>query len=176
MAYSAYAYGDRGYDLSLFETHGTSAPKLAPVRSKKKRTKNNVVELHAAEFEKSSRRKHNVAGIVSGLVLAAVVMLVVGIMLHGQAKLAELNQQISAAQTTLAHSSSEYTQMQAKVEASLSTAVVEEYARTQLGMTKATNQQKEYITLSQGDKAEVYTQKSGTVFAAIGEFFDSLWS
>lgn len=176
MAYSAYMPSDRGYDLSLFETQGTSAPKPSPARARKRKPKNNIVELHTMEFDKESRRKHNVFGLVCGFAMAAVIVLVVGFMIHGQVRLAELNQQIAAAETTLAHSVSEYTQMQAKVEASLSTAVVEEYARTQLGMTKATNQQKEYITLSHGDKAEVFTNSGDNVFSAIGDFFGSLWS
>ena len=71
---------------------------------------------------------------------------------------------------------SEYIQMSAKVEGSLSTAAVEEYARTQLGMTKATNQQKEYISLSQGDKVCVYDDCKGNIFTEIGDFFESLWS
>ncbi|MBQ9742583.1 MAG: hypothetical protein IJV88_02785 [Ruminococcus sp.] len=176
MAYSAYKYSDRGYDLSLFETEGTSAPKPAPARARKKKPENNIVLLHQMEFDKASRRKHNVAGLVWGFMMAAVIVLIVGVMIHGQVRLAELNQQINAAETTLSHRVSEYTQMQAKVEASLSTAVVEEYARTELGMQKATNQQKEYITLSHGDKAEVYTQSSESIFTVVGNFFDSLWS
>ena len=93
-----------------------------------------------------------------------------------QVQLAEINQQITSAQTALDHSKSEYVQMQARAEALLSTSSIEEYARTQLGMTKATNQQKEYISLSQGDKAEVYTESSDNVFTRIGDFFSSLWS
>lgn len=176
MAYSAYMTNDRGYDLSLFETHGTSAPKPAPMKTKKRVRKNNIVELNDVVYDKAERRKHNVFGLVCGFAMAAVIVLIVGVMIHGQVRLAELNQQIAAAEITLSHRNSEHVQMQAKVEALLSTSVVEEYARTQLGMSKAVNQQKEYITLSHGDKAEIYTQGSGNVFSAIGEFFTSLWS
>ena len=66
--------------------------------------------------------------------------------------------------------------MQAKMEASLSTAAIEKYAQQHLGMSKATAQQKEYISLSEGDKAEVYLEKKSNVFTEIGDFLGSLWS
>lgn len=175
MAYGAYMT-DRGYDLSLFETHGTSAPKLQPKRHKKKVERNNVILFPEVEYDKSARRKHNVAGIIGGFLMAAVIVTIVGIIIYGQVRLAELNQQIASAETQLSHSVSKYTQLQAKVESSLSTTAVEEYARTQLSMSKATNQQKEYISLSQGDKAEVYTEQDDTVFSVISKFIGSLWS
>ena len=85
-------------------------------------------------------------------------------MIHGQVQLAELNQEITQAQTSLEHSRSEYVQIKSSVEASLSTTVVEEIARTELGMIKATNQQKEYISLSDGDKAQIFAEDEGNIF------------
>ena len=41
---------------------------------------------------------------------------------------------------------------------------------------KANSRQKEYISLSQGDKAEIYMEEEKTVFDEIGAFFSSLWS
>ena len=175
MSYSA-CLNSRGYDLSLFETSGSTARKPEPKVAKKKQHKNNVVAFQEVTVDKGQRRKHNVGSLVIGFLMAGVIAVVVGIMIHGQVQLAEINQQITTAQTQLDHTKSEYVQMQARVEAFLSTASVEEYARTQLGMSKATNQQKEYISLSQGDKAEIYTESSDNIFTRIGDFFGSLWS
>lgn len=175
MAYSA-ALNGRGYDLSLFETSGSTAKKPEPKKTKKTKGKSNIVALAQITVAKGERRKHNVATLVLGFIMAIIITAIVGFMIHGQVQLAEINQQITSAQTELDHSKSEYIQMQARAEALLSTSSIEEYARTQLGMTKATNQQKEYISLSQGDKAEVYTQSSDNVFTRIGDFFSSLWS
>lgn len=175
MAYSA-TLNSRGYDLSLFETSGSTAKKPEPKKVKKKQAKNNIVALHEITVEKGQRRKHNVGSLVLGFIMAGIITVIVGFMIHGQVQLAEINQQITTAQTELDHSKSEYVQMQARVEAFLSTSAVEKYASTQLGMTKATNQQKEYISLSQGDKAEIYTQSSDNIFTRIGDFFGSLWS
>lgn len=175
MAYSAYV-NSRGYDLSLFETSGSTARKPEPKKMNKKQTKNNIVKFQEVTVDKGQRRKHNVGSLVAGFLMASVIAVIVGIMIHGQVQLAEINQQITTAQSELDYSKSEYVQMQARVEAFLSTASVEEYARTQLGMSKATNQQKEYINLTQGDKAEIYTEDSGNIFTRIGDFFGSLWS
>ncbi len=176
MAYGTYGTTDRGYDLSLFETQGTAARKTAPAKQKKKQPKAKVVKMPEIQYDKASRRKHNYGAIATGVAFALVVVAIVGVIIHGNAQVAELNEQIAAAQVELDHSRSEYIQMSAKVEASLSTAAVEEYARTQLGMTKATNQQKEYISLSQGDKAVVYSDENANIFTEIGDFFESLWS
>ena len=166
MAYSSYVTAYRGYDLTLFETSGTAAKAPAPKKVKKKQYigKNNVVELPDVIEDKSLRRKHNVVGLVFGFALASVIALVVGIIIHGQVQLAELNQEITVAQANLETSRSEFVQIQAGVDASMSTAAVEAYARDELGMMKATNQQKEYISLSGGDKGEIFAEGEGKIF------------
>lgn len=178
MAYSAYMTQNRGYDLSLFETSGTAARKPEPKKTKKKHYshRNNIVEMPQVNVDKSLRRKHNPASLFAGFVMAAVVAVILGIIIHGQVQLAEINQQITVAQQTLTEKESEHNQMQARVEGFLSTAAIEECARNELGMAKATNQQKEYISLESGDKAEVYIQESGNVFTKIGDFLGDLWS
>lgn len=175
MAYGTYGTSDRGYDLSLFETQGTAARKTAPAKQKKQ-PKAKVVKMPEFRYDKTQRRKHNFGALAVGVALALVIVAIVGVIIHGRVQVTELNEQIASAQVELEHRRSEYIQMSAKVEASLSTAAVEEYARTQLGMAKATNQQKEYISLSQGDKVVVYSQGNTGVFSQIGDFFESLWS
>ncbi|MBQ4568451.1 MAG: septum formation initiator family protein [Ruminococcus sp.] len=178
MAYSAYAAQSRGYDLSLFETSGTAARKPSVKKTKKKTYahKNNIVELPEMNVDKTLRRKHNPASLIAGFVMVGVIAVIVGIIIHGQVQLAEINQQIATAQQVLTEKESEHNQMQARVEGFLSTAAVEECARTELGMAKATNQQKEYISLETGDKAEVYIQENSNIFTKIGDFLGSLWS
>jgi len=176
MAYGAYLDTDRGYDLSLFESEGNAARKKKPAPKRTQVKLNNVIELNTYKYDKSQRRKHNVSSIVIGFICAAIITLCVGFIIKGQVELTELNQQIASAKIQLEEAKSEYTQMQAKMEASLSTAAIEKYAQEHLGMSKATAQQKEYISLSEGDKAEVYLQKESNVFTEIGDFFQSLWS
>ncbi|MDO5123591.1 MAG: septum formation initiator family protein [Eubacteriales bacterium] len=177
MAYGSYAVGNRDYDLSLFESvRGTAVPKTAPVKKKRAKAQNNIIELPEIQVDKSQRKKHNVSGLVFGFVMAAVVAVAVGLIISGQVRLAELNQEIVSAETKLAHTQSVQTQMQAKIESTLSADAVEKCAKEKLNMVKATNSQKEYISLSQGDKAQVFSDGNATVFEAIGETVSSLWS
>ena len=176
MSYSAYMSATRGYDLSLFETSGTAAKKPAPKKVKKRPANNRIVELPEAVEETGQRRQHNFAALAFGFILASIIVVVVGVIIHGQVQLAELNQKITAANTELETSRSEYIPLQAKVDASLSTATVEEYARTNLGMSRATNQQKRYISLADSDKAEIFSEDEGIVFDEVGEYFGSMLS
>ena len=176
MSYSAYMTASRDYDLGLFETSGTAAKKSTPKKAKKRQVTNNIVELPDVTPEAGQRRKHNVVSLVFGFVIASIIVVVVGMMIHGRVQLAELNQEIALAKAQLENSRSEYVQLQAKVDASLSTATVEEYARTQLGMSKATNQQKQYISLADSDKAEIFAEDEGTVFDEMGEYLGSMLS
>jgi predicted lipid-binding transport protein (Tim44 family) len=94
----------------------------------------------------------------------------------GQVQLTELNQEIVNAQALLADTQSIYTQNQMKLEANLSNEEVERYAEDVLGMTKASNAQKEFVTLSHGDKAEVTAQGSENIFTKFIESIQNLWS
>ena len=122
------------------------------------------------------RRKSNFARIAVAVVFGIAIAFIVVSIIHGHVQLTELNQEISNAKAELAEQQSVYTQLQMKVDSSISTAVVEEYARDKLQMNKAANSQKEFVNLSEGDKAEVTMTKEKSFFEAIGEAFSSLWS
>ena len=163
MAYSSYAIASRGYDLSLFETSGSVAKSPAEKVKKKQYVKNNIVELPENFEGKVQRKKHNTAAITFGFMLATVIVVVIGFVIHGQVQLAELNQKIASAEALLETSKSEYVQLQSDVKASMSTSAVAQGA-ADLGMVKATSQQKEYISLSDGDKAQIFAEGEGKVF------------
>ena len=173
------------YDIRLFEeeeirSSRVATPQKTQADKPKKKQLNTKVDKKS-ESEKHSvkrikRRKNNFLNISLAVVFAVVIVAVVGLIIHGQVQLTELNQQISAAQRDLEEQQSLYTQLEMKVDASISTAVVEKYAQEKLGMTKVTNSQKEFISLSEGDKVELTMSKNDTVFDAIADTFSSLWS
>lgn len=176
MANGAYFDTDRGYDLSLFESDGNAARKKKAAPHKAHTKKNNVIELNVPEYDKSQRRKYNVKLIAGVLACTIVFTLCIGFIIRGRVELTELNQEIATAQVDLERAQSRYTEVKTRMESSLSTAAIAKYAQENLGMSKATAQQKEYISLSEGDKAEVYIEKKSNVFERIGDFFGSLWS
>lgn len=177
----AYKNDNAAYDLSLFddELYTTSAPKREedePVRKVKRKQKNKVVEFSEENINKARRRKHNPLKLIIGGLGAAAVTFVIGAIIVGQVQLTELNQKIISAQETLADTQSIYTQNQMKLEASLSNAEIEKHATEVLGMTKASNAQKEFVSIESGDKAEVSAQKSDNIFTQFIESIKNLWS
>lgn len=178
MAYN----NNAAYDLNLFDeelSNSSAAPKRQedkPAGNRKKKQKNKVVTFSEEDLHKARKRRHNPFKLVAGGLGAAVVTFVIGAIIVGQVQLTELNQEIISAQSTLSDTQSVYTQNQMKLESSLSNAEIEKYATEVLGMTKASNAQKEFISLEDGDKAEVSVQKSDNIFIQFIESIKNLWS
>ena len=180
-------YDDRNlaYDLRLFEHEETRSSvvktpekeqEVKPTKKKQNTKADAKSKDEKGSVKRIKRRKNNFLNISLVVVFAAVIMVVVGLIIHGQVQLTELNQQISAAQSDLEEQQSLYTQLKMKVDASISTAVVEKYAQEKLGMSKVSNAQKEFISLSEGDKVELTASKNDTIFDTISDAFSSLWS
>lgn len=170
----AYVTNSSAYDISLFETGNDSTARKLKRVPKKPKTK--VVKLPKRKIEQVRRRRHNPVKLIAGFTLSAIVVAVVAVIIYGQAELTELNQKIKDAQETLSDSQSTYTQMQMNVDAKYTTAIVDDYAQNKLGMSKATNGQKELIELSDGDEAEVIVDTEKSLFDKIADAVSSLWS
>ena len=182
MAY--YSHSSLAYDLSLFEGDPDSDAEVIedlPAEQKGSSKENND---DRERFKRSGRKarsksKKRRTGVLRLSLIAvfgiAIAFIVVSI-IHGQVQLTELNQEIVNAKAKLAEQQSVYTQLEMKVDSSISTPVVEEYAQNKLHMSKATNAQKEFINLSTGDKAEVTMTSDKSIFESIAEAFASLWS
>ena len=155
--------------------------RVRPLLKEKKKyiksRKEKVVSLPKEELQKNRRRRHNKFKIALGTVSGAAATIIIGIIIVGQVRLTELNQEVITAKETLANAQSVYTQTQMKLESKLSTSDIEKYAEDKLGMTKATNTQKEFVTLAGGDKAEVSaSQESDNLFTQFWSSVQNLWS
>ena len=179
----AYDNRNAAYDLSLFDeeaAYSTAVPKRREQKVHKKQTKakktSKVVSLPNEELNKIRRRKHNPFKLAVGTIGGAVVTLVIGFIIVGQVQIMELNQEIINAKALLEDCQSVYTQNQMKLEAQLTGAEIEKYAEDVLGMTKVSNAQKEFVTLSGGDKAEVSAQGNQNLFSQFINSVNNLWS
>ncbi len=175
----AYSNPNAAYDLSLFDDdlrYSAAAPKRHRAEEeqrhhkKRQNRKGEVVQLPTEELNKIRRRKHNPFKIAAGAVGASIVTFVIGVIIVGQ------NQQIITAEKTLADTESIYIQNQMKVETAHTKAEIEKYATEVLGMTKASNAQKEFVALETDDKAEVSNQQDTNIFTRFFESLSSLWS
>ena len=96
--------------------------------------------------------------------------------IHGLVQLTVLNHEIASAQQTLGELTSAYTQIEMAVENKLGPSVIEEYAKNVLGMSKADNSQKEFISFSEGDKAVVADADTRSLFEKLYESLREAWS
>lgn len=157
------------YDLSLFDVEQVEEELIV------KSQENKVVSFHE---ERKKRVKPRVKPLTAflGIIVSSLVILAVGAIIHGQAELTELNQEINDAETQLTELKSYYTQLEMKVDNKLSPSVVEEYAKNVLGMEKTESYQKEFISLSEGDKAVVVQEEEESVWDRLLNAFSSIWS
>ncbi len=187
LSMNYYSRSSLAYDFTIFEEDEESrikAEKRAEKRAEEKAAQgesdlkqNNGESVRGRRgVKKLSRRKSNIGRIIAAVVFGLAIAFVVVSIIHGQVQLTELNQQIANAKSELAEQQSVYTQLEMKVDSSISTAVVEEYAKDKLKMSKAANSQKEFVNLSEGDKAEVSMTSDKSIFEAIADAFASLWS
>lgn len=180
----AYENLNVAYDLSLFDEDVKAS--ALPLHKEQEDSRNSkkkklhsvgkIVTLPEEELMKIRKRKHIPLKLAFGSVCGIVIALVIGAIIVGQVQLTELNQEIITAKNTLANNQSIYTQTQMKVESNLSTSEIESYAENVLGMTKASNTQKEFVTLSGGDKAEVSSQEGNNLFTQFIDSINNLWS
>ena len=183
MAYYSHNH-NLAYDLTLFETPYDGG--MTAKRRKKVSEDAAVSDSGSAVQEntrtredkrvKAARRRRKIGRIALAVILGAAVMAMIASIIHGQVRLTELNQEIIDARAELAEKQSVYTQLEMKVDSSVSTTVVEKYAKENLSMNKASNSQKEFVSLSDGDKAEVSMTEEKNIFERIGEAIASIWS
>ena len=161
------------YDLSLFDT---SAKDLEKANRKRKKNFPKVVKMPEEEIHKIRFRKHSPLKVIGGTLGVIAIATVIVTIIMGQVQLTELNQKIISAQNELSNQQSVYTQTQMAVQSNLSTAGIQKYAEDKLGMTKATNAQKEFVELSEGDKAEITQDTNNDFFSQISNAISNLWS
>ena len=188
MAY--YSNHNLAYDFTLFEEQrrapaaamrGRAKAEDKPVGTGSKEKVNKASASETASGRKPRikrlrRRKSNFIRIAAGVAFGLVAVFMIASIIHGQVQLTEMNQELADARAELSEKQSIYTELEMKVEAAISNSAVEQYAQENLHMTKASNSQKEFISLSEGDKAEVVLSEDKNIFERIIDAISSLWS
>lgn len=164
----AFMYNKESYDMSLFETE--------VVNEEEKEKEIKLKKEFEEEAKKEQLKRNKIENVIKGVACGGIVAIMLGCVIVKQAQLTELNQQIANANKTLEEQQSLYIQTQMKVESKYSSAVVEESAQSELGMSRADSYQKEYISLSEGDKAEVSETGGTNIFETMANAIADLWS
>lgn len=168
------AFEDRNaaYNLELFQESTSPRKREVPEKPAKKRKAkqkqgNKIVVIPNETLDRIGRRKVNPVKIVATALFGGMIAFLLIVNISGRVALTELNQKIINTQEELVEQQSIYTQTELSVNAMYSTVVVEEYAKNQLNMSRATNSQKEFVSLSEGDKAEVMEADEQNIFVRV---------
>ncbi len=165
---------NEAYDLSLFEPAEKSEK---PKENNSRKNKNNIIKFDSQNIIKAQRRKKNPIVILGVSLLTIVVAAVSITIVQSNVILNELNGEIINANKKIDEQNNLAAQYQLKVDSKLSAEVVQEYAETELNMTKAQNAQKNFISLSEGDFGEVIRDDDkGNVLETIADAFTGMWS
>ena len=164
----AFVYDKEAYDMSLFEAEDMSAEDIQVKRQERKKEEE---ENRQIELDMIKRRKK-----ISFSLIGLVTIVMIALIIAGQAQLTELNQMIANENKNLEEKQSLYIQTQMKLESKYSSDIVEEKAQAELGMSRADSYQKEYISLEDGDKAEAAESGGSNIFESIANAVSDLWS
>ncbi len=177
------AFEDRNaaYDLSLFE-ESTSPRKrkgaAVPAKKKKPGPKQSgkVVVVSDEMLDRIARRRVNPIKVAATALFGGMIAFLLVVNISGRVALTELNQEILDTRDKLVQQQSIYTQTELSVDSQYSTAIVEEYAKDELNMSRATNYQKEFVSLSDGDKAEVINTEEPNIFVKVANAIKGILS
>lgn len=160
------------YDLSLFESDKEIVENV-----KENETKLISISETPKNLISTQKRKNNILGITFFVTFLIVVSIVAITLIKSNATVSELNNKISVAQSELKEQENAYSQYQMQVESIYSLRVIEDYAVNVLGMVKAENNQKNYVSLSDGDKAEIIqSSQNKNIIQKIADAISGLWS
>ena len=142
------------YDLSLFEPEPVSKP-AEEVEAVKVQNRGKVIRLEKEEFERSQRRKRNPVVILSVSMLTIIVAAVFSLIVYNNVMINELSEKIIEANGVIENQENLEAQYQLKIDRKLTDQKVQEYAEQKLGMVQANSAQKQFVSLTDGDKGEV---------------------
>ena len=125
------------------------------------------------EMERNSGKKVSIFKVI-GLVFLGFTLL--GAVILSNVQQLQISNQITEKKQEYMNLQSENVRMQSELAGKTSNKNIQEYAENVLGMTKASNAQKEFVTLSGGDKAEVSAQQSENLFTQFIDSIKNLWS
>lgn len=164
------------YDLSLFEPDEKKSEKKDK-NQKNKMKESNLIRLHPGAITKAHRRKRNPIMIVGVAMLTIIVTAVSATIVQSNVVLNELNEEILQANKTITQQNNLSAQYQLKIDSRLSGNVVQDYAEKNLGMMQATNAQKQFISLSDGDYGQVIRDDgSSNILETVANAFKGSWS
>lgn len=153
----------QAYDFSLFEAnYDNTVPVREPRREQPvRKPRENVVELPQKELERNARPKLRPLRAVIAVAAFCGFLALAAAMVYSQEQLAVLTEQINSATQQLEESQSLEVQLNMQAAQKMNGSQVENYAVSQLGMSKITSGQVTYVNVAQQDKGTVVRSTDG---------------
>ncbi len=159
------------YDLSILDSFAMDMSGTDK-KSKKKKKSGQIISISKGSSAKAQRRKRNPAAILGVSLLTLLIAVILITLVHLNAKLNEMNEEINTQEKVLTDLSNKEAQYQLTIDSKFTDDYVRKYAENKLNMTPVKSAQKQFISLSDGDKAEVIEESSsGDVFYHIKKAF-----
>lgn len=146
-------------------------PESSPLELPKRR--DNVVKLTEKQLRKARNAGINPFRSVMSVVSVALVFALLTFYIYGQVQLTELTENINMAKSELSQLESVEVQLQMKAMADINVSEIETYARHELQMELANQNQITYISLNNHDVGQVIDEGSGNIFQNIWSFLTS---
>lgn len=102
-----------------------------------------------------------------------VLMLMFGIVVYNQAKLTEINREITQTTAQISQLKTEYQEKSRELEERVNIRTAEDVAKNEYGMTGVSSDQINYVTLP-GEESKTGVRIETGVFASIGRFFSQI--
>lgn len=147
------------YDLSILDSFAADMSGTDK-KSKKKKKSGQIISISEGSSAKAQRRKHNPATILGISFLTLLIAVILITLVHLNAKLNEVNEQINQEEKVLTDLMNKEAQYRLTIDSKFTDDYVRKYAENKLNMTPVKSAQKQFISLSEGDKAEVVEKNS----------------
>ncbi|HOP10614.1 MAG TPA: hypothetical protein PK629_03885 [Oscillospiraceae bacterium] len=141
---------------------------LKPV--KKPTLKTQVSEIRGMDASISRLRMSKIAKVFTACI---VLMIMFGVVVYNQAKLNEVNREITRTTAKIQQLKTDYQEMNRELEERVNIRTAEDVAKNEYGMTPISSDQVNYITLPV-EEAETGLRSENGIFATIGRFFEQV--
>ncbi len=144
-----------------------TAADFAPQVLKKPSLKTQISEIRGTSAPVSRLRMSKIAKVFAACI---VLMVMFGVVVYNQAKLTELNREITRTTARISQLKTDYQQKSRELERRVNIRTAEDVAKNEYGMTDISGDQVNYVTLP-GEESRAGVRSENGFFASIGRFF-----
>lgn len=151
------------YDLSHFD----NTARREQERQQDRERRANAIQMNKHSVSRSGSK----FGIVVCAVAAFGALWAVNVQ---NTKVDDIARMVDDQKTLLAEAQDENSLLQSRLDSKVNIGYIEEYAADQLGMSKVSNSQINYLSVNTEDLIEVSPEEGGNIFTAIADWFGDL--